>query len=166
MTAQILTQARLQELLHYAPETGLFTWSAPSGPRVKKGARAGSATREGYLTIRIDKKLHKAHRLAWLYVYGLHPKNQIDHINQSKSDNRICNLRSVSNKQNLENRGAQKNNTSGYKGVSFSRGLWQAQICSNGKRTNLGRFYTAYDAHLKYEDAAKKLFTHYEDLTP
>nr|UVX44468.1 MAG: zinc-binding loop region of homing endonuclease [Bacteriophage sp.] len=66
-----LTQDRLKELLHYNHDTGIFTWVQRASKSVRVGNSAGSKNKSGYIDIRIDKSLHKAHRLAWLYIYGV-----------------------------------------------------------------------------------------------
>lgn len=99
-----LTQERLREFLHYDPESGAFWWKVPSSIRAR-GERAGSlAGASGYRRISIKKKSYAAHRLAWLYIYGTWPTNEIDHINGVRDDNRIKNLRDVSGAENLANR--------------------------------------------------------------
>lgn len=89
----------------------------------------------------IDYKNYSAHRLAWLYIHGYLPENQIDHINRQKIDNRICNLREVSSQCNTRNTGNRIDNKSGVKGICFdeSRGNWIVYIEVNQKRTYLGR---------------------------
>ena len=96
-----LTAARLRELLHYDPETGVFTWLRSQG-KAKIGNVAGILQR--YRTITIDGSPFKAHRLAWLYTHRVWPVHQIDHINGLKDDNRITNLRDISTCGNLQNR--------------------------------------------------------------
>jgi hypothetical protein len=80
-----LTQERLKHLLHYNPDTGVFTWVQRASKSVRVGNSAGSKNKSGYIDIRIDKSLHKAHRLAWLYIYGVCPNGKIDHINNVKT---------------------------------------------------------------------------------
>lgn len=161
MTAQILTQARLRELLYYDPDIGIFTWRVQRGS-AKKGAIVGTAHNKGYLQVRLDKKTYLVHRLAWFYVQNDWPAEETDHINGIKTDNRIINLRMATHKENQENRDAQGNNTSGYKGVTWSNKSqkWQAQICHNGARKQLGVFTDLKTAHEAYLAAADELFTH------
>jgi hypothetical protein len=98
-----LTQERLKELLHYDPETGIFTNLTQRGGHAKKGAVAGTKNSIGYVCIRIDYDQYRAHRLAWLYVYGEFPEKFIDHMNEIRDDNRIINLRLATHQENLHN---------------------------------------------------------------
>lgn len=134
-----LTQEELKRLLDYDPGTGVFTWKA--GRRcVRPGDIAGTRTDRGYISIKVNRKLHKAHRLAWLYVNGEWPPDQIDHINRVRDDNRIENLRAVSHRENNKNR---VNNTP-FPGVCFDnhRQKWKAYIYFDGRKKHLGYFTT------------------------
>lgn len=155
-----LTAERLRELLAYDPGTGTFTWRVRSARRIKVGDAAGCDNGYGYLRIRIDGVEHKAHRLAWLYVNGLWPVSQIDHINGLRDDNRIGNLRDVSqsvNSQNLRSATAQ-NKSSGLLGVSWHKrdSRWVAQINIDGKKHHLGYFNTAELAYAAYLEAKRE----------
>lgn len=140
---------RVNELLEYNKDTGVFTWVAKTSnlSRVEIGAEAGCKDKQGYRVIRFDKKNYKAHRLAWLVIYGYMPKI-IDHINQVKDDNRIENLREVTTKENTKNQPRRSNNTSGCTGVRLDKnwGNYEAYIKVDGKVVYLGK----YD---KFEDA-------------
>lgn len=148
MSKTNLTPERLRELLHYNPNTGIFTWKVRRNQRATAGSEAGHREAKGYVSICIDGNDFKAHRLAWLYVHGCWPKNQIDHKNQAKHDNRIDNLRDATQSENLANTNLRTTNTSGFKGVHFDTraGKWRAQICVDGKRVNLGSFESMEDA--------------------
>ena len=87
-----LTAERLRERLHYDAGTGVFTRRVGSG-HARTGEMAGSVHSTGYVRISIDGGKYTAHCLAWLYVHGVWPPDQIDHINGNRSDNRIANLR-------------------------------------------------------------------------
>ena len=94
MAIENLTPDRLRELLHYDPETGVFTWRVDRGRNKLSGLPAGSLTAKGYLNISIDGKEYYAHALAWMYVHGYLPAmRQIDRINGDRLDNRIANFR-------------------------------------------------------------------------
>lgn len=148
----ILTAERLREALHYDHETGVFTWRSRTSNRVKIGDIAGAIDLNGYRLIGVDGRLYKAHRLAWLYVYGRWPVKQIDHINGVCDDNRIENLREATDAENMQNQGIRANNRSGFPGVSWAsqRGKWQATIQVNGKTRALGRFAAAEDVYAAY----------------
>ena len=151
MSKNDLTQERLKELLSYDPATGMFVWVKSEKGR-KIGEMAGCNHSRGYLRIRIDGKDFLSHRLAWLYMVGAFPSDQIDHINRIKNDNRFINLRAVTNMENSHNSGKRRSNNSGYEGVHYdkSRKKWFAQIRVNRIRHFLGRFPTSEDASAAY----------------
>ena len=160
----MLTQKRLRELFSYNSETGKFTRiKALCGPVAKIGMIAGTLGKRGYIDIGIDGKRYKAHRLAWLYVYGEFPSNkfQIDHIDGNKTNNTIEDLRVVTASQNLQNiKNAKSHNaTSKVLGVSwFKRDkTWQVEISVNKKKLYLGRYSDLEEAKYVYL-SAKKLY--------
>jgi hypothetical protein len=146
---------RLRELVHYDPTTGVFTRKVLCGGRVE-GSIAGTLHCDGYLKFSVDNRLYLAHRLAWLFVYGEWPPNQIDHINGNRADNRIVNLRLATPAENSRNRRRHQNNISGFKGVIRQRAKWHAQIMVNGRWHRLGGFSTPEEAHAAYCEAAPK----------
>lgn len=138
----MITQEILKTLLNYDPDTGIFTWLVSSG-RSKAGAVAGSLNHgDGYWQIHINNKRYKNHRLAWLYVHGTFPSDQLDHINRVRTDNRLCNLRMSTQSENMQNISIRKDNTSGHAGVSWRKDAqkWHARISLNYKRIDLGYF--------------------------
>lgn len=154
-----LTQARLKELLHYDPGTGVFTWRF-SRRRVKRRDVAGSDNGSGYISIAIDGGRYRAHRLAWLYMTGKWPNGDVDHVNRCRSDNRWENLREATRSQNCANRPLAAENTSGARGVSWSKRdeKWRAEIRVNGKIRYLGVYSDIGDAAAAYSSAAEKAF--------
>lgn len=130
----MITQNRIKELLIYNPTTGNFT-------RRNNGGIAGSDS-SVYSNIYLDGTMYQSHRVAWLYVYGYWPENDIDHINRDKHDNRISNLREVSRQCNARNTGNRSSNNSGVKGVSFcnTHRKWAVYIRTNKGRANMGLF--------------------------
>ena len=156
-----LTAERLRELLDYDPETGVFTWRANVG-RARAGMVAGSISARGYWKIGLFGATWVAHRLAWLWVYGVWPKGLLDHRNRVKTDNRISNIREATNIENNQNRTPFVGTISGYQGVRLHRrcGLWQARIQADGQSRSLGYYPTAEIAHAAYLAAASQLHTH------
>jgi len=157
-----LTQEKLKELFHYDPEIGTFTWLVRPCNSMQAGNRAGTYDHKGYLRILYKGKLYMGHWLAWLYVYGKWPNNEIDHINGNPSDNTIANLRDVTRKQNMENKKVYKTSKTGYPGVSWhSRDKkWNVRIGHYGKRISLGYFDNLEDAIAVRIQAENKTYTH------
>lgn len=154
----MLSQEELKRLIRYDPETGIFTWAVDKG-RVKVGTVAGCVSKEsGYAMVRANNVLYRAHRLVWLYVHGVYPPAQLDHINMNRSDNSIANLREAINTENGRNRGKNANNTSGRKGVYAHGHRWRAVCTVQGKYCHLGLFATAEEASVVYEAFAKGHF--------
>jgi hypothetical protein len=149
----MITQEELKARLHYNPETGIFIWIISPSRNVNIGAIAG-CTDNGYIRIKIKKIKYLAHRLAWMYIHGIFPKNDIDHINNITNDNSLSNLRPATRSENRMNRGRQVNNKSGYKGVCWNKfhKKWQAQCNCH----NLGYFDTAKLASIAYQEYAKQ----------
>jgi len=146
-----LTQERLQQLYTYDPDTGLLMSNMLK--------RAVGYNHDGYLSVELNKKHIKVHRIIWMIVHGKWPDPMIDHINGNRKDNRLCNLREVTAKQNLENnlgKGAV------LKGVTPTKTgkRWKAQITHNKNTIYLGTFDFAEDAHLAYCKAAKVFHSH------
>jgi len=133
-----LTQTELKRLVTYDPLTGQFMRIA--GKRA--GTFTGTVVTNGYVHVYINGQIYKGHRLAWLYTHGNWPKNQIDHINNIRSDNRIDNLRDVTCAINHQNRRRRTNSKSGFLGVTWHKRerKWQAYIEINAKAKHLGLF--------------------------
>ena len=139
----------LHKLLEYNPDTGVFTWMVERGGRTARvGSPAGSTDKRGYKSIRINRRIYYAHRLAWLYVTGENPSLQIDHINGNRSNNRMSNLREATSAENNYNVSIPERNTSGIKGVSWDKKSqkWRAQISVEGSHLYLGLFRSIEDA--------------------
>lgn len=161
MTEQILTQSTLHNLLNYDRETGIFTWlirnNFSAGDNIFNSRYAGKISGhtcldrqcgKKYIQIRVNNKLYKAHRLAWLYVHGEFPQHDIDHLDGDGTNNSICNLKSVTHSVNGKNLRMPKTNTSGIVGVQFNieREKWVARIMVSFKNKTLGYFDNKTDA--------------------
>lgn len=150
----MLTVEKLRETLIYDPETGVFRWRR-SGFGQTAGSVAGTVTPAGYRRIGINKKTYAAHRLAWLYVFGVWPP-PLDHRDNDRDNNRLRNLRPATKSQNAANRRVRADSRTGLKGVSWHRATrrWTARIEVDGKRRTIGYFKSAEEAHVAYARAA------------
>lgn len=150
MTAKenTLNQGLLKENLSYDLETGVFTRRISNTNFVKVGSVAGWVRRDGYIEIKVNGRPYLAHRLAWLYMTGSWPADEIDHIDGNPGNNRFHNLRSVDHKENGRNQKMPCNNTSGIVGIHWfkPRQKWQARITLDGKRIYLGYFDSLEEA--------------------
>jgi HNH endonuclease len=156
----VIAADRLRELLDYDQETGLFTWRLCTSNRIRVGQVAGCLRKDGRLTIRVDGELALAHRLAWLHVYGEWPFQVIDHVNGDPLDNRISNLRDVSQLVNTLNlHKVRPDNKSGSIGVSrLPNGRWLAQLGRNKWRASYDSFEDAVSAYaLKKQEVLSSL---------
>lgn len=159
MKTNTITTERLQELLNYDQETGLFTRRLRAA-RMPAGSRAGWLRKDGYIDIRLDGRIYRAHRLAWQYVHGESPPNDVDHINGVRDDNRIANLRLATQSENMWNSNRQRNNTSGFRGVIWHKPTmkWRARIRHNGKCISIGYYDCIIDAAKAYDAKARELY--------
>lgn len=161
-----LTASIARSVLQYDDATGRLIWKDRTDipQRVNKrlvGKVAGVVCRKrGYVVLGINRKCYLAHRVVWLIVTGDWPAGNIDHEDTNKSNNRFSNLRPANQSQNMGNRGKQKNNTSGFKGVYYDKAndKWAATIMVNKRGIGLGRFATREEAATAYDEAAKKFF--------
>lgn len=162
-----LTAEELRQCLNYDPETGIFHWLKTKCRSVKVGNIAGSIPKSGggYRVILLNgrKKQYRAHRLAWLYIHGMWPKLEIDHINGIVDDNRLANLREATHAQNSRNRKTNADNVARRKGISFHKatGKWRARIRFSDEVIYLGLFNTPEEAHSAYCAAAERLHGEY-----
>lgn len=155
------SQEYLRECFTYIHEDGTLIWnerpvnhfknnrafsiwnSRYKGTKAGKiGTHGGRTSRKKYLTISINKSLYLAHRIVYIYVYGVELSSEIDHINGDGLDNRISNLRQVSRVENCMNIKMRSDSTSGVMGVSFDKKSkkWHAYISKNKKRITIGYF--------------------------
>lgn len=160
--------SRLHEVLEYDPGTGILTWKPRNGKtRIERtwdgryaGKTAGSFSSKGYLQFSIDGVGLKAHRVIWAMMTGEWPKDEIDHKDCNKGNNRWSNLREATSSQNAMNRRLRSDNAVGLKGVSWSAGqrAWIAQIMLDGQWIKLGTSDCPAAAHFSYLIAADVYF--------
>ena len=152
-----LTQNYLRQLLDYNPDTGIFRWSKNiCRPRCTPGAVAGCLRPDKRWMIRIDGILYNAHRLAWIYMTGVSPSNEIDHINRVRNDNRWCNLREATRSQNQLN--VPRQNATGFMRVDYINGRYRARVRIDGKSKHLCMRDTAEEANAAAAAVMKQLY--------
>ncbi len=158
----MITQKQIKELIHYDKDSGVFTWKVDRQNIAKKGMVAGSSASDNYLVLTLFNKQYKAHRIAWMYEYGHFPKDNIDHINGNKKDNRIINLRDVTSLINHKNMSIDKRNKSGKTGVTWHKlsKKWIANISVDKRLVHLGYFENIEDAIKVRQEAENKYSFH------
>lgn len=151
-----LTQERLKELLSYDPLTGVFIWRIGR----HRGKQAGVISEFGYSRIKIGPKRYMAHRIAWLFVYGVFPSGSLDHVDGCRANNMIKNLRPATRSQQGMNTKLRSDNIIGLKGVRIrkDRPVFAAVIAIDGRQRTLGYFPTPELAHDAYWTAAQSHF--------
>lgn len=125
---------RLPEILEtfeLSPEYELIRKKSRNSRYV--GKSAGTINSKGYIKIQLNGKMYSAHRLIYQIIHSIDilPTDiQIDHIDGDKQNNNPSNLRLATNQDNQRNVKIQRNNTSGFKGVSYekNRNKWKASI--------------------------------------
>lgn len=147
-----------REYLKYDPDAGVLTWTDKNKKKANKPIKG--MHENWYITFSFQGKTYKAHRVAWLLYHGEWPPHQIDHINGNRGDNRIVNLRSVTQFQNMKNARLNSNNTSGVCGVYWVNNKWLAAIGVNNKLIRLGSFDCKIDAYAARLRAEKKYGFH------
>lgn len=154
----MLTAERLREVLHYEPQTGVFTRLVRTSHNMRVGDVAGTRLKAGYIQVGIDGKNYYAHRLAFLYMTGKWPEHEADHRGGDRADNRWQNLRDATRSLNQQNlRAPQRNNSTGRLGVRLIGGKFAAVIYANGKARHLGTFADPDTAHAAYVKAKRAL---------
>jgi hypothetical protein len=163
-----ITADALRSILTYDPATGDFFWNDRPATEFKNdrlykswrarfsGKPAGTTDPHDYGRINIGGRVYFKHQLAWLYIYGEPADDEIDHIDQNRSNNRIENLRLASRSQNASNAGMRKHNKLGVKGVCMDMGFYRAQVKVGGKLVYSKRFLTIQEAKEAYDAEIKK----------
>ena len=148
-----VTHTEIKELLSYDPDTGVFRWRVKPAKRVAVGSIAGCRKKDAWV-ISIHSAKYFAHRLAWFYVYGDIDQNLvIDHINGDPLDNRIDNLRLVTQAVNRRNSSTKKGNLVWRK----RERRWLAKYMRDGKTVEVGYYKTKEEARDAYIRATADL---------
>ena len=154
-----LTVEILREMLDYNPETGEFRWRVDPTGRHPVGSLAGHRGSKGYWFVTIRGEGYAAHRLAWLYMTGAWPRDQLDHKTRRKDDNRWNSLREANNGQNMIARPRESFRTPGkpvkrpYRGVQYIERLNKYAAVVGPK--HIGVYETAEEAREAYLREAK-----------
>ena len=152
VTTPPLTAERAREVLEYIPETGQLFWlwrdNARRSWNTRYAGQEAFRVTDRYRQGRIDGHPYYAHRVIWLIMTGDWPEGDIEHIDRDRTNNRWKNLRDTSHAENMHNAGMFSTNTSGVKGVCWSkqREKWRARITIHGKAWSLGLYDTLADA--------------------
>lgn len=157
----MISHSVLKQLLSYDPLTGIFVWRV-NRSRTKAGTIAGTPGTDGYIYIVINRVHYGAHRLAWFYMTGEWPKDEIDHKNTMRKENWFENLRETTSSLNKVNAAVRIRSASQLKGVYFDARKkakpWQAYITKDGKRTSIGYYATKEEAADARNQKAFELF--------
>jgi hypothetical protein len=146
-------------------EDGFLYWVEPPyrHPQLL-GQRAGRPQSSGYWRVKICGRMYSVHRLVWLMHYEQWPADQVDHIDQNKTNNRLDNLREANFSQNQQNVPIRKSNKSGTTGVYFFKDgrkkPWRAHVKKDGKSIFCRYFATYEEAIAAREAAEREHFTH------
>lgn len=166
---ELPTPELLRKLLRYEPDTGKLFWLPRDREFFKSDGSFRSwnsqfanrvaftaIDRDGYNRGAVLQRAYYAHRVIWAMQAGAWPKEQIDHVDQNKLNNKWCNLREASISQNGANKASKPNSSSRYLGVSWNKQTkkWLAQIVKNGERVRLGLFVNEKDAAIAYDRMA------------
>jgi len=135
----------------------LFTYNDGNLYSKRTGKKAGTIRKEGYIVIQINKIQYYSHRLIWTMFNGDIPLDKcIDHINRNKSDNRLENLRIVSNRENALNKPNRLSNTGIY-GVSKDRVYYKVSFTIDKKSVHVGNFKDLSLAKQKADEFLKSM---------
>jgi hypothetical protein len=149
-----MTQEELKAMIHYNPESGVFTWIKRPWARsmVYPGDIAGNPLKNKYLQFSLNNKTYLAHRAAFLYMTGEWPDGLVDHIDRNRANNSWSNLRLVTRKENTFNK-TPIPGKSGFLGVFKVKNKYYAHISVDNKKKHIGVYNTPEEAHQAYLDA-------------
>lgn len=151
-----ITQARLKQVLHYDPQTGVFTWLVNISTRNRIGDIAGTLRSDGYIRLQIDGVRKYASHWAYLYMNGEYPRDEVDHEDRDRANNAWFNLRPSTKSQNSANRPKRVRESGLLRGVTRRNGRFVSQIRAHGVHRYLGVYTTEQEAHEAYSIEAIK----------
>lgn len=151
----MITQEELKKVLNYNPDDGVFTWKISPKKNINIGDIAGYLFK-GYIILTINSIRYRAHRLAFLYMDGVVPPKEVDHIDLNRSNNKWNNLRLATVSENQRNVSLRKDNKFGYKGVSLTKyGTYKACATLLKVEYYLGTYKDIISASNAYQEFAK-----------
>lgn len=166
-----VTPEDIRAYIRYEAETGLFYWGERGAPHAggwnsEMAGKPCGGINEGYRILRICRVTFKAHRVAFFVGHGRWPQGNLDHINGDTMDNRVENLREVTNAQNAMNAKRRKDNRSGAKGVSYHTRVkvWEAFLRYDRRKYHIGSYKTFSEAKAAREAFEQKMFGEYSAL--
>lgn len=136
----------IKNYIKYLPETGQLIWIKKPNNSIVLYTFIGTTRKDGYISICFKKRKYFAHRVAWYLYYGEWPKGQIDHINGIRNDNKISNLRDVTQSQNQLNQKRHREKTVRYYYFIKKSNKYRVQKYINGKLKHYGIFDTEKEA--------------------
>lgn len=152
MRLPLPTQERLRALFSY--EDGELYWLVSPRRGVAPGSRAGTLVKN-YMAIGVDGTKYKTHRLIWKWCTGQEPPEHLDHVDGNKLNNRIENLRPISNRANMV-RGNRWANKPTPAGVIKEGGRYRSRCWIDGKQKHLGCYGTIEEAAAAYNEALRQ----------
>jgi len=158
---KMISQNELKEIIHYDPETGIFSYAkdyiSENGYKRNKGDVIKSKVGEGYLGVSIFGKQYRLHHLAFLYMLGYMPK-EVDHDDGVRFNNKWENLKDCTRSENMKNRKISSYNSTGIIGVHLRKDTLQysSTITVNGKIIRLGCYPTKNEAAKVRKEAELK----------
>lgn len=152
----------LREWFDYEPDTGRFRWKKRPGAcaHASVGDIAGYRNADGYIVLTVRRTRLRAHHVAWAFMTGAWPVEQMDHINGCRDDNRWKNLRCVTASENAQNRlGVRSDSKVGFRNVIRVKktGRFAAVVRVNGQKRQFGTFSTPQEAYAAATEAKRRV---------
>ena len=151
---ELVSPERIRYLLDYDPNTGVLSW-IPG--RVIRGPQRNGGMVKCH-QVRIDGVPYRRARVIWAWMEGIHPPRLVDHVDRDEDNNRWSNLRLATYSQNNRNKSVAKNSTSGVTGVNWVGDRWKVTITVDGKRKEMGRFFSVEEAAIARRRAEIKYY--------